>query len=132
MEGANRRMGVPVCMFELSAAGCNINLFGMSRSPIHGPDGELLAITQWVMDEVIAGSAPQHDAVAWDINLDLSHRHNGAKRRITRRARLTVTDKFGTDERPDTICPDQSCTGKGAAIYRLNDNIITTILEIGH
>jgi hypothetical protein len=69
IQRAHRRMSIAVYVLKLAAASRGIGLLGVARCTKHGHDVELRAVAQWIMNDVVARPAPQHNAVAWDINL---------------------------------------------------------------
>src|SRR5215472_18070767 len=112
VQGAHRRMSIAVNLFKLGAIGCNVGLLGVSYRPIHRHDVELSSVAQRVMDNVIAGSSPQHDAVTRDVNFKLLHWHYGSQRGIAAGARFTVTDEFLSEKRANTVRGDEGGTRK--------------------
>ena len=101
----------------------------MRRGAEHRDDVEQRAVAQRIMHDVKARAAPQHDAVARHVGLELRHRHDGAVRGIADRMRFAVADELAAKQRAQTVGGDDGGAGKRAAVRGRQRDALAAILE---
>ena len=132
IECTHRWMSIAVYVVKLVAISSDIGFFSMGRGTKHRHDVELRAVAQRIVDDMVAGATPQHDAIARDIDLKLGHRNDSAECRIAGRSRFAVADQFGAEQRTKSVGCNQTLARKRAAILGRHHNAIATIFEAVH
>src|ERR1700745_1327297 len=83
------------------------------------------------MDDVIAGTRPEHDGIAGNVGPELLHRHNRAERDIADGI-LIVADEFLPEQRAKAVGGDERWGSQATAICGCHADRLAMVHKAGH
>jgi len=94
VQGAYRWVSVTVDLFKLGPIGYRVRFLGVRFGAKYRDYVKFTSVAKRIMNDVVAWTSPQQNAVARHLKFQLLHRHYGSERCITGETWFTVADQF--------------------------------------